>query len=212
MSQSSWIEKDHQDQIRHANDWQVLAIFKRTVEHQPKLPGGKPYAEDETSFSPVRVLVSRPGPLDQHGAADPMVHVIHCTGSMRGRLLHEEQKNASCLCNRCPGPNCHPSCCHGVCVSMSYLPFHIYEKKITSGSSISSTHTWNWLYGCALRTCGHLELHCEQSTSHIARSNSNMFLNHLLASLKRGPGGGLAYIYIIPFNGDRQAVCNERLI
>lgn len=117
------------------------AIFKRTVEHQPKLPGGKPYAEDETSFSPVRVLVSRPGPLDQHGAADPMVHVIHCTGSMRGRLLHEEQKNASCLCNRCPGPNCHPSCCHGVCVSMSYLPFHIYEKKITSGSSISSTHT-----------------------------------------------------------------------
>ena len=129
MSQSSWIEKDHQDQIRHANDWQVLAIFKRTVEHQPKLPGGKPYAEDETSFSPVRVLVSRPGPLDQHGAADPMVHVIHCTGSMRGRLLHEEQKNASCLCNRCPGPNCHPSCCHGVCVSMSYLPFHIYEKK-----------------------------------------------------------------------------------
>ena len=129
MSQSSWIEKDHQDQIRHANDWQVLAIFKRTVEHQPKLPGGKPYAEDETSFSPVRVLVSRPGPLDQHGAADPMVHVIHCTGSMRGRLLHEEQKNASCLCNRCPGPNCHPSCCHGVCVSMSYLPFHIYEKN-----------------------------------------------------------------------------------
>ena len=62
-------------------------FFEGTIAHQPSVPGRELHAEDETSFRTVRVLVSRPRPLDQHRKAGPVVHVLHCTASMMGKLL-----------------------------------------------------------------------------------------------------------------------------
>ena len=61
-------------------------IFEGTIAHQPSVPGREPHAEDEASFRTVRVLVS-PRPLDQHRKAGPVVHVLHYTASMMGKLL-----------------------------------------------------------------------------------------------------------------------------
>ena len=177
MSQSSHSEKDHQCQIRHANHWQMLALFKRTVEHQQKLPGREPYAEDETSLSPVRVLVSRPRPLDQHRNADPVVHVFHCTGSMTGGCCRKSNKLL------------HVFATDVLVQIVTFL--HVVTASMFEWATFMCTCT-------AKKLDPHLGLHCEQPTSHIVLPNSNnMFLNHLLASLKGRSWGASIYIYNI---------------